>query len=415
MPTPNIGLFQISDVAGEITGMLHGTTLNQITEITGCWNRAARRIIDDLDPQETKIVAQFGKVYDGVFDYPLAIDVKGNKIIDLFPQANRTLRDNFQQVYNKDFDLTKNYSLVPDFTPRYSGAVRTIRINAQNLQTGILINSADGYNTNGTWVAGANVSNVGTNNQYFTDGAAGSVSFQLNQTGIAGSIGIIENSTMAPVDLTNHYNNADEFFSFYIPNASGITSIRYRFGSSSTAYYDSGDITTEQLGGAFVDGWNDVKKVWSDFTIVGSPTISAIDYIRIAITYDGTLQTQVLLNQFWSRLGRIFNQEYYSKYLFRDAITNEFIPQWTDDTNYVNLDIDSINLFVFAALGEIVQQQQGADALYFDANEAEQRYTSALASYKLKYRSETQKPHTQYYTPPRGGYRQFFNGRNGRI
>lgn len=412
MSTPNIALYQRSYIEQELEGMLHGTTLNQVTEIVGCWNRAARRVLGDVDPQETKIISQFGKLYDGVWDYPLAVDVKGNKIIDLFPQANRNLRDNFGQVYNKSFDLNKNFSLVPDFTPRYAGAVRTIRINATNLQTGILLNAADGYNTNGTWVAVQNVSNVATNNQYMTDGASGSVSFQLNQTGVPATVAIIRNTTMGSLNLTAQFNNADEFFAFYTPNASGMTSIRYRFGSDTTNYYDSGDLIVDQMGNGFVDGWNFMKKVWSDFTTVGTPDLTSIDYIEIRVTYDGTLQTSFLLNQFWSRLGVIFNQEYYSKYLFRDSVTGEFKEQTDTENDYINLDTDGVNLMVFALLGEVVQQMQGADALYYDANQAEQRYQSELANYKARYRSEIIKPHTAYYTMPRAGYRRYFGGGN---
>ena len=139
----NISLWQISDVEQELQGMLHGTTLNQITNLYGVFNRAARRVLADVDPQETKIVSQFGKLYDGVFDYPLAVDVKGNKVVDLFPQANRNLQDDFLQDYNKDFDLWKNFSLTPDFTPRFSGGTRTVRINATNLNTGISVNPAN--------------------------------------------------------------------------------------------------------------------------------------------------------------------------------------------------------------------------------------------------------------------------------
>lgn len=414
MPTPNIALYQISYLEQELEAMLHGTTLNQITDIEGCYNRAARRVLGDVDPQETKIVSPFGKLYDGVFDYPLDVSVKGNKIVDLFPQANRRPQDKFAQVYNQSFDLYKDYQITPDFTPRYAGAVRTVRINATNLNTGIQVNSASGYNTDGTWVAGANISNVQTNNQYMTDGAAGSLSFQLNQTGVAGSVGVISNSTMGAVNLTNHYNNADEFFNFYIPNAAGMTSVSYRFGSDTsgvTNYFDSGPIELTQMGDTFGDGWNLVSIPWADFAITGTPNVASIQYIRVSFTYDGTLQTQVLLNQFYSRLGVIFNQEFYSKYLFRDAITGVFKEQTTDESDYVNLDTDGINLFLFATLGEVVQQQQGADALYFDANQAEQRYQTELSNYKNKYKSEVSKPHASYYTTPRAGYRRYFNGR----
>lgn len=408
----NIGTYSISDVGNELAGQLHGSTLNQIQDLYGAFNRAARRILGDIDPQETKIVKQFGKLYDGVFDYSLDTDVKGNKIIDLFPQANRNLRDNFQQVYNKDFDLWKNLTLVPDFTPRYAGGFRTIRINATNLNTGISVNDANGYNTNGTWTAGSHVSSVATNTQYTTDGGSGSVSFSIAQTGIA-STAIITNSTMASVNLSDHYNNGDEFFNVYFPNASGITSITYRFGSDTTGttnYYDSGAITTDQMGNAFVNGWNFLKIPWSSFAITGTPDNTAIAYIKITIAYNGTLQTQVLLNQFWSRLGVIFNYEYYSKYLFRDATTGVFKEKVTADSDVVNLDTDGMNLYTFAILGEVVQQQQGLDALFFDANQAETRYQAELISYRSKYRSEISKPHTAYYTTPRASYRRYMGG-----
>lgn len=416
MPTPNIGTYSIDDLNQELEAMMHGTSLNQIENLLGAYTRAARRLLGDVDPQETKIVSQFGKVYDGVFDYALAVDVKGNKIVDLYPQANRKPSDKFQQSYNQTFDRYKGFSLVPDFTPRYAGAVRTLRIAAKGLQTGISVNNANGYNTDGTWTAGANVSNVATNNQQMVDGGTGSVSFQLNQTGIASSVAVISNSTMASVDLTNHYNNADEFFSAYIPNASGITSIRYIFGSSTlglTNYFDSGQITLAYMSETFGDGWNNIMKPWADFSIVGSPNVAAITYMRVEITYDGTLQTDFLLNQFWSRLGVIFNQEYYSKYLFRDVVTGSFKEKATDVTDVVNLDTDSVNGLLYATLGMAAQQVQGADALYFDANEAEQQYQAWLTGYKNKYKSEITKPQGSYYRIPGAGYRRFFGRRFG--
>lgn len=403
-----ISLWQISDIETELQAMLHGTTLNQITDLYGVFNRAARRVVGDVDPQETKIVSQFGKVYDGVWDYPLAADVKGNKVIDLFPQANRNLQDNFSQVYNKTFDLWKSFTLVPDFTPRYSGGFRTIRINATDLQTGISINQANAYNGNGIFVAGTNVSNVTTNNQLTTDGGSGSVQFNIAQTGIAGSIATITNTTGTAVDLTNHYNNADEFFAIYLPNASGITSVDYQFGTSSSAYYDSGPITTDMMGQSFVNGWNFIKIPWSTFSIVGSPNIASVgSYLNVSLTYNGTLQTQVLFNQFWSRLGVIFNQEYYSKYLFRDSVTNVFQERVTADSNYVNLDTDGVDMFIWAVVKEAVGQQQGLDAAFQDGPNAENRYQDALAKYMGKYKSETQKPSSFYYKQPNASYRQW--------
>lgn len=401
-------LWSIGDIGQELQAMLHGTTLNQIVNLYGVYNRAARRVVADVDPQETKIVSQFGKVYDSVFDYPLAVDVKGNKVVDLFPQANRNLQDNFSQVYNKNFDLWKQFTFVPNFTPRFNSANRTIRIDATELNTGISLNQANAYNGNGIFVAGTNVSAVTTNNQLTTDGGSGSVQFNIAQTGTPGSIATITNTTGTPVDLSLQYNNADQFFAIYLPNASGITSVDYKFGTNSTNYYDSGAITLDMMGNTFVNGWNFIKVPWASFSIVGSPTNTSLGaYLSVSITYNGTLQTQVLLNQFWSRLGVIFNQEYYSKYLFRDATTNVFQERVSADSNYVNLDTDGVDLFIWATVKEAVSQQQGLDASFADGPNAEQRYQDALMKYKAKYRSEVIKPGSTYYSTPNGGYRQW--------
>lgn len=408
MATPNISTtYTVADAANELTGILHGTSLNQITDLTDVWNRAARRVLQDVDPAETKMDIQFGQVFDGVFDYALPVDVKGNKIIDLYPQANRQIADNFGQAYNKDFDLYKNFSLVPDFTPRYSGGTRTIRINAADLHTGIQINAADSVTGNGTWAVSGNASNIQTDNQYYTDGASGSVSFSLNATGVPGSTGTITNSTMGAVNLSTQYNNGTEFFWVYLPTASAITSVAFKLGSSASNYYSFPAQTLDYQGNALVNGWNLLGVSWTLATIVGTPDNTAINYISTTFTYDGTLQTQVRINQFWSRLGVIFNINYYSKYLFMDSSTFAFKAKTDNNNDYVNLDIDGFNLFLYAAALEAVQQQQGLSASFFDDPNLEGKYNDALSEYQSKYKSEITKPRKYYYRQPSQGYRRF--------
>lgn len=413
MAIPNISTtYQVTNAANELTGILHGTSLNQITDLPDVWNRAARRVLQDVDPAETKQDVQFGQVWDGVFDYAVPVDVKGNKIIDLYPQANRLSTDNFAQTYNKNFDLWKNYSLVPDFTPRYSGGNRTIRINAADLHTGIQINAADGVNTNGTWSTSGNASNIQTDNQYYTTGASGSVSFQLNGTGTPGSTGTVTNSTMGSVNLSTQYNNGTEFFQVYLPNASAITSVSFQLGSDAGDYYQFPAQTTDYQGNNFVNGWNTIGCSWTLATIVGAPNNTAINYITTTFTYNGTLQTQVRINQYWSRLGVIFNINYYSKFLFMDSVTYAFKEFTTSNNDYINLDTDGRNLFLYAAALEAIQQQQGLSAQFFDDPNIEAKYNDALSEYQAKYKSEITKPRLPYYRLPAQGYRRFL-GRGG--
>jgi len=398
-----IGNYTIDDIDNELEAMLHGTTLNQITNRYGAYNRAARRLLGDVNPQETKVVEQFGKLYDDVFEYPLADWIKGNTQIDFFPQANRSMRDNFSQKYNKDFDLWKSFSLTPIFTPRYSSGVRTIRISAPNVQNGILLNAADGTNTNGLWTAVSSATNLQNNNLYFTDNSYGSISVTLPA---GGSSGGFVNSTSSSVDLTNNYINGDLFLWVYLPNASVFTSVDLAFGSSASNYYHKTE-TVDSQGNAFVNGWNLIAFAWADATVVGSPNYTNITYQKVLFNYNGTLQTQVCISQIWNRLGAIYNIEAYSKYLFRDGTTNAFKEKVTAQSDIINLDTDGLNMFLYACGCELVQQQQGLDATFADAPDFESKYTQEVFNYKQKYKSENLKPQSTYYGTPRATYRKY--------
>lgn len=405
---PNIGDWTLDNIEQEMQAFLHGTTLNQIVNILGLFNRAARRIVEAVDPQETKVVVQFGKVYNGVFDYPCPVDLKGNRVIDFYPAANRTLQDDYAQGYNKEFNLWKNYTTKQSFTPRYSNGNRILQINATNLVQGVQINAADAVSDNGTWVAGTNVQNLQTSNLYYTQGVSGSVAFTLAQTGVQ-STAVISNSTFNPSNLTqNYFDNDDEFFQIYLPNASGIVSVDYQLGTNSGNYYDSGSVTTTYQGTSFQNGWNLIKVPLTSMTKNGAPNNASIGFIKLSITYNGTQQNGVCINQFYSRTGIIFTIEYYSKYLFRDATTGVFQEKATDSSNIVNLDTDGVSMFIWAAFALAAQQQQGLNAMFADGPSAEERFQDSLTTYKAKYKGEVTKPQSSYYRPNNSSYRRYF-------
>jgi hypothetical protein len=99
--------------------------------------------------------------------------------------------------------------------------------------------------------------------------------------------------------------------------------------------------------------------------------------------------------------------EYYSKFLFRDAITGAWQETVTDSSNLVNLDTESYNLFLYQSTYLAAQQQQGLGALFFDANYFLQLYQQDLKRYKSIYKSEVQIPQSTYYTPTNPRYTQY--------
>lgn len=399
--------YSVQTAKADLEAMLHGTTLNQITNIDGLFNRAARQVLADVDPQETKrIVPIANTVFNSVYDYTAPADLKGNKVIDIRPQVNRNLWDIWQQNYNQDFDVSKQVSLMDQFTINFNASVKTIRINSPTLPQGVLVNNADGVSSNGAWSVGGGAASITTDNINYASGG-GSLKFNLT----AGQAsGYVENSTMSQVDLTQYLNQGTFFAYVYLPTASSVSAVSLRWGSSSTAYYEVSTSIT-QSGTVFQDGWNLLAFSWLGATVVGSPSVSAIDYLRATYTYNSTLQTGVHLNGIFCRLGTILEMEYYSKFFFRDAITNAFQETVTDDSNLINLDTETYNLYLYQVAYLASQQQQGNVAAGFDAPFFLGQYTSNLKRYMALYKSELQKPTQTYYAIQKGGYNRYLGRR----
>ena len=395
--------YSINDLIGELEGILHGTTVNQITNLNGVINRAARQLLMDIDPQETKRTLEFvNPIFNTVFDYPIASDVKGNKIIDIFPQVQRIPRDIWNQQYNQAFDVAKQniYSATNMFTMNFNTGLKTIRINAPFLNAPVILNQVEGIATNGTWAVGGTAASLSVNNSNYVQGS-GSLQFNTT-TGAAW----IENSTMSALDLSAVVNQSYLFVWVYIPTGTSLTSVNLRWGSDSSNYYDK-TVTTNQQSLAFVNGWNLCQFPWSTATTTGTPVTTAIDYARVTLNVTGSL-TGCLVNGISSILGSIISYEYYSKYMFRDATTGAFQETVTDNSNLINLDTESFNLMVFLVAYYSTQQQQGIDALRYDGNFFLQQYQQALIRYKNMYKSEIQKPASLYYQMSKPGYGRYF-------
>lgn len=386
--------YSISDANQDLEGILHGTTTNQVEGLFQLYNRTARQLLLDVDPQETKRIVEFtAPLFNSVVDYPIAADVKGNKVIDIRPQVNRLPRDIWGQQYNQAFDVAKQnvFSLANMFTLNFNTGLKSIRINCPFLPPPVIINYANSITTNGTWSVGGGASNLTVNSQNYVV-VLGALNFNLPN-----GAGYVENSTMSSLDLTEFLNQGSLFIYVYMPTASQFTSVNLIWGSSSANYYSVTKTLTQQ-GTAFQNGWNLIQFPWLGATVVGTPDVTAINYVKVI--YNTTAaQTAAGLNDVAIILGNVLEYEYYSKYLFRDAITGAFQERVTDDSNLINLDTESYNLFTNLAATLAVQQMQGSDAApdlaFFEA-----KYQDALRKYKAMYKAENQKPQSLYYSMP---------------
>ena len=192
--------YSVQQLKADLEGVLHGTTTNQIQNLDGVIERAARQLLLDIDPNETIRTAQFSTpVFNTIFDYAIASDVKGTRLIDIYPQVRRLPRDIWTQAYNQAFDVAKEniFNSLNMFTVSFNTGIKTVRINAPFLNPPVIINQAESITSNGTWAVSGTASSLEVDNVNYVQGA-GSLSFDVT----SGSA-ILTNSTMSSIDLSS--------------------------------------------------------------------------------------------------------------------------------------------------------------------------------------------------------------------
>jgi hypothetical protein len=151
---------------------------------------------------------------------------------------------------------------------------------------------------------------------------------------------------------------------------------------------------TAAQDGAFHNGWNLLRFDWNGATVVGSPDETAVDYLRFTVNYNGTAETDIRLDNIICNRGTIYEIDYYSKYLFTDGTTSAWKEKASDDSDIVNLDTDSYNIYLnkcaeFAC--------QNIKTMSSDAASFKKDYDNGIALYQGKNKSEAKKPTANYY------------------
>jgi hypothetical protein len=391
----------VTTLLTDLASVFHGTTVNKIPNIYGHINRAARQVLQDVDPKETQRIVELAQIFNDVFDYAAPVDLKGDRIVDLRLQAGRLPSDVFYQQYGEDFDANKLLQTGNTFYTQWNTGVKTLRINAPFLIAPTTI--CDTGSVTG-WTATTGAQNISLDTQYNVAGG-GALQFDL---AAGSSSGYIENSTLTALDLTSHVDISTLFLWVYMPTASSITSVNLRWGTDSSNYY-SYTATVTQQNTVFQNGWNLLAFPWVSATKTGTPTNTTYQYVRATFNYNSTLQTGVKIDNLVSALGFIFELQYYSKYIFRDPSTNVFqetVNSSADNGKLINLDTDSYNLLFNKAAFYVAQALQGADAGY-DATYWDSEYKNALTRYKGLNPAEAILKRTSYYTLPNKNYNRF--------
>jgi len=392
----------IQQVKEHLTGQLHGGSLNKVRNFEAACERAANTLLTNLDPIETERTTPLARViHDDLNNYPLPSDYK--KIIDLYPQDDRTSLDSAGRVYLERFALRipiTNKKLAIEG----SEGDKFLRVNWKSNPAAIF-HSMNSLTENGTIAIVGTSSGLKLNKQIKYSGSA-SVEFDVATDG--DGIQITEASAL---DLENEDELDDIIIPVYVGDITYLTGFTAYFGNDLTTNYWTGIAQTSQADGtAWRNGWNLVRVPWSTATESGTVDPSEIDSFKLTVQASGAISNIRVDNIIFS-LGRAFDIKYYSKYLFKNT-SGTFLARPTSDDDTVIGDGDLNNIFLYELLKICAHQIEGEDAAFDISFANKALWGDSLSSdpmgriglyamYKNEFPSMSKRPVTSYGSGPK--------------
>lgn len=362
------------------------------------FEEAGKNLLAEIDPYETVRTGEVN-LFNEVYDYGLtspAPDLKGKKVLDIRPQANRTQADDVHQTFTEEFDRDKNFK-TNEFSVQFDEGVKFIRIN-RSIPHSITVTSL----TVGDYTAGTGVSNIASDTILFArDGS--SIRFDVsNGTNLLTWDG-------AAVDLDDHELKSSLFLIVYVPDSTLFTSITLRIGSSSVDYYEiSGTIQF----GTVRTGFNLFRFDWDGQTEVGTVVETAIDFVRYAIVMSAA-DTDIRISKLFSKLPSPHEFLYYSEALFRPETGTTWKTLPTADTDIINLEADAENIFIYECCVLISEDLQREEETVKFMRKLGRKPDGTMTGvglygdYKTDKPSEAIRPNQQWYTTPRSSRQTF--------
>jgi len=343
MALKTVGQFKDS-----LSGLLQGVNLNNITNLNGAIERAARTLITQADlPEATG--RQAITLYNGVYDYLAPASIFGGNLLDLRPQG--ITRSNWNYVYKKpiqQFDRTKlllpNGTMVAFENNKGTPIMRVVETTSRVKAT------IDAMNDTTGWTATTATDLAEDLAIYYQSPA--SLRFNLPALG---SQGYIEKA-ISKLDMTDYEGVGVLFLAVYLPSATAITSIGVRIGSSSANYFDVSN-TAGMLGAWKANEWTIIALDLSTATETGTVDIANVDYARIYVNYDGTALTNVRIGSFFMAMPAPYELIYSTAAIFKvsDTLSNTI----TDDNDEIVLNDASYILFEYESALTVAIQSGG--------------------------------------------------------
>jgi hypothetical protein len=287
-----MALHTVANLRDGVAALLSGVDLNNVDNVNGAFERAARTLVQKADIPEASGTQNI-TLYGGVINYLCDTRIFGTAINDIRPQGvSRNINDFAYKQPGELFDRTKNFVYNgTSSTFEYMNGVPIIRIVSKLPQAQVII---DPMTQVGNWVAGGTASNLALDYTAYYQSPA---SLRLTQ---ATGTGTVTETLNNAIDLSSYEGVGVAFLAIRIPDgatASDLTSVSLKLGSDSSNY--SSITKTEGFLGAWIAGdWLLVAFDFSATADTGTPDWENINYVQVTLVTASTM-TNFRLGGLW--------------------------------------------------------------------------------------------------------------------
>lgn len=294
------------------------------------FNNALNMALDSLqleiDFPESERTYPLMPVFRGQNAYTPPSDLKGDAILSIRPwiSSDVTMDTNLDKNQTGEFDRNLFWlDTEGKLAIEYDQGTKILRLFPHFDQSvNYTLHDCNTYNQNGTWTADtatSDAANVATDAGLFVQGS-GSVKFDIIAAQTVSNFAQLSNSTMSAVNVSAAIRGKSSvFLDTYFPTSSAYTSITLRFGSSAANYFTK--TITAPFIGSFKQYWNTLAFDFQTATQVGTPDLTALNYLNYRMDYAGSLtdQVSVRIDNIVLRDGALYEIKYYTNNVVQDV------------------------------------------------------------------------------------------------
>ena len=388
-------IYTYSDLENDVSSKIGGRISSLLgTTVKTCINAGVREAFGEIDFRSAKRKTSISpNLFDDIYDYSCPADLKGNKVIDIIPQINRSSDLEWILTSPEEFDRRKEIEKTI-FTLSDNDFVRKLRISlvVDDSDTNLTVSELDSLTSGGgTWTLYGDGTNLTADPDNYVKGN-GSINWDISAAG--GTTAGIYNDDLDDFDITDYVSAGSVFVWVYITSITNLTNFILRIGSSSAVYYYK-TITTNNEGLAFYAGWNLLRFDLFSSTQVGVVDQDACNYVALYMTKDGAKISETDYRFDWLviKRGAIYSVLYYTKYAWQTTSTYAYKENSTAISDLIVADTEELDIIATKCAEKAALELRDYPLVSILKNE----YQEMKKNYILTYPSEAKLLINEYY------------------